>query len=156
VVTSYFQVHVVWSQVYPSSMFYPTTSSRPPQWSPSPKRNQFRERRSSAESHGRPSAYDYQGHRAPSSHYVKRKASQRQPHSSPQSSSLLERIELPDRMGVNEEALNVRHNKDSSNPPRIYGSQMASPDFPRKQNVNLVCCCPWVPLWHMLTLYAHQ
>lgn len=133
---------------YPSSMFYPTNSNRLPQWSPSPKRDQFRERRSSAESHGGPSAYDYQSHRAPSFRNVKRKASQRQPHSSPRSSSLLERIELPDRMGLNEEAFNVRHNKDSSNPSRIYGSQMqtsASPDFPRKQNVNLVCCCPRVP-----------
>jgi hypothetical protein len=156
-------------------MFHPTTSSRLP-WSPSPKRNQFRERRSSvAESHSPPSAYDYQNPRAPSSQYIKRKASkgyyypQPGPYTRPRSSSLLERVELPseersllDRMDVNEEALNNGSKSDSLQGwiTRSCGSQAqtyASPErseSPRMQNGSSVCCWPRVQPRHKLTLYT--
>ena len=136
----------------PTSMSYPTTSSGLP-WSPSPKRNQFRERsRPSAESHGagRQRAYDYQCPRAPQ--YIQGKASKDQQYG-PKSTSLLERIELPskqertllDRMNLNE-GVSSRHNSDESldssrgGNRRICGSQTPAitfPDSSNKQNASV-------------------
>lgn len=133
----------------PPSMFYPMASSRLP-WNPSPKRNQFRQRTgSSVGSHGSSSAYGYQ---TPSYQHIKKKASNGhcdpqhcEPHMSPPSSSLLERIELPseersllDRMDLNGlEGVSASPDSFQGWNTRICGSQkqtISSPDSPSKQN----------------------
>ncbi|KAG1735419.1 hypothetical protein EDB19DRAFT_1103027 [Suillus lakei] len=134
-------------------MIYPTTSSRPPSWSPSPKKNQFRERRSSSASRPRQASSDFRSPQAPSSQYIKKvfkgnHYTQPGPHTSPRSSSLLERMELPseersllNRMDLNEEALCIHINDGSSDSvkgwnTRISGSQQHANTPPELPSQN--------------------